>query len=80
MYSAEEIQEFASKMLGYKLITKQTGSRGRRCDKVGYGKQIREEIYAFFFQVLVVEKMKLLSEYYFAIVMDRAFKVLYHVE
>ena len=26
-------------------------------------------------KVLIVEKMKLLSEYYFAIVMDRAFKV-----
>lgn len=55
--SAEEIESFASQMLGNNLITKQTGSKGRKCDKV-----------------LIVEKMKILSEYYFALVMDRAFK------
>lgn len=32
--SAEEIESFASQMLGSKLITKQTGSKGRKCDKV----------------------------------------------
>ena len=32
--SPEEIEDFAAKMLGSRLITKQTGSRGRRCNKV----------------------------------------------
>ena len=34
--SAEEIEQFAAAMLGSRLITKQTGSQGRRCDKVGW--------------------------------------------
>lgn len=35
MCSSGEIENIASNMLGYNLVTKQTGSRGRRCDKVG---------------------------------------------
>ena len=33
-YSAEEIEELAKMMIGNRLVTKQTGRRGRRCDKV----------------------------------------------
>lgn len=54
--SAEKIQEFASKMLGRKLITKQTGPEGQLTQKV-----------------LVHEGIFFDREYYFAILMDRAF-------
>jgi len=30
----EEVKEISQKMIGYKLITKQTGNEGKRCDKV----------------------------------------------
>lgn len=33
-YSAEQVHKYAEKMLGYNLITKQTGSAGRPCTKV----------------------------------------------
>lgn len=32
--SPEEVREFAQKMLGRRLITKQTGSAGRPCNSV----------------------------------------------
>jgi hypothetical protein len=31
----EQAQDYAEKMLGYNLITKQTGAAGRKCSKVG---------------------------------------------
>lgn len=34
IFSAEEAKTFASKMIGSKLITKQTGEAGRPCNKV----------------------------------------------
>ena len=33
-FSGEEAKTFASKMIGSKLITKQTGEAGRPCNKV----------------------------------------------
>ncbi len=33
-YRPEQAKEYASKMLGSKLITKQTGAAGRDCEKV----------------------------------------------
>jgi len=53
-YSPSEVKEIASKMLGNKLVTKQTGEKGRICEKV-----------------LVVERMYLRREFYFAILMER---------
>jgi succinyl-CoA synthetase beta subunit len=52
----EEVEEKAEKMIGAKLITKQTGPEGQLCAKV-----------------LVNEGITIHSEYYFAILMDRAF-------
>lgn len=54
--SAEEIGELAGKMLGQVLVTKQTGSEGRICNKV-----------------MVTERKFPRQEYYFAIMMERAF-------
>jgi succinyl-CoA synthetase beta subunit len=34
LFRPKEIEEYAKKMLGYKLITKQTGSAGRPCNQV----------------------------------------------
>lgn len=53
-YSPNEIENYAEKMIGNKLITKQTGEQGRICEKV-----------------LVVERLYLRREYYFAILMER---------
>jgi succinyl-CoA synthetase beta subunit len=36
VHSANEIPFLASKMLGYKLFSKQTGPQGRICDSVGF--------------------------------------------
>jgi succinyl-CoA synthetase beta subunit len=45
--SPEEVKEIATKMLGYRLITKQTGSEGKLVDKVLVSKRffIRKEMY-----------------------------------
>jgi succinyl-CoA synthetase beta subunit len=50
------VKEYASKMLGAKLVTKQTGPAGQLCSKV-----------------LVNEGITINKEYYFAILMDRAY-------
>jgi len=55
-FSPAEAEEVAMKMIGHKLITKQTGEQGRICNKV-----------------MVVERLYTRREFYFAIVMDRAF-------
>jgi len=34
IYSPEQVKDYASKMLGHKLITKQTGAAGRDCNAV----------------------------------------------
>lgn len=52
--SSEEAARIAESMLGRRLITKQTGDRGRPCN-----------------QLMVVEKVQIAQEYYFAILMDR---------
>ena len=54
MNRPNEIKTYAEKMIGNKLITKQTGEQGRICEKV-----------------LVVERLYLRREYYFAILMER---------
>lgn len=50
----------ASKMIGHKLFTKQTGSDGRICNKV-----------------MIVERLYIRREFYFAITMERSFGVRY---
>jgi succinyl-CoA synthetase beta subunit len=52
--SSEEAATMAENMLGFNLITKQTGAEGRPCN-----------------QLMVVEKVKIANEFYFAILMDR---------
>ncbi|KAK3730215.1 hypothetical protein RRG08_034960 [Elysia crispata] len=56
VFSADEAKTLASKMLGHKLFTKQTGSEGRICNKV-----------------MVVERLYIRREFYFAITMERTF-------
>ena len=57
-HSADEAKEVASKMVGHKLFTKQTGAEGRICNKV-----------------MVVERMYIRREYYFAITLERSMGV-----
>lgn len=57
VYSPEEAQDIAGKMLGDYLITKQTGEKGRICNAV-----------------MVTERKFPRKEYYFAIMMERAFQ------
>lgn len=57
-FRADEAKDIASKMIGHKLFTKQTGSEGRICKKV-----------------MVVERLYLRREFYFAITMERSFGV-----
>lgn len=57
-YSAEEVADFAEKMLGQTLVTKQTGEKGRICNAV-----------------MVAERSYPRKEYYFSIMMERAFNV-----
>jgi succinyl-CoA synthetase beta subunit len=56
VYSPEEAEEVASKMIGQYLVTKQTGEKGRICNSV-----------------MVAERKFPRKEYYFAIMMERAF-------
>ncbi|BFZ06090.1 hypothetical protein BsWGS_09129 [Bradybaena similaris] len=56
VYSADEAKDMASKMIGHKLFTKQTGSDGRICNKV-----------------MIVERLYIRREFYFAITMERSF-------
>ncbi|KAJ3344401.1 beta' subunit, partial [Kappamyces sp. JEL0680] len=56
-----QAKEYASKMLGSKLITKQTGAAGRDCEKPSAANR----------QVFVVERVYVRREFYFALVMDR---------
>ncbi|XP_065334352.1 succinate--CoA ligase [ADP-forming] subunit beta, mitochondrial [Cloeon dipterum] len=56
VYSPEEAEEIAEKMIGQHLVTKQTGEKGRICNSV-----------------MVAERKFPRKEYYFAIMMERAF-------
>ncbi|XP_066266731.1 succinate--CoA ligase [ADP-forming] subunit beta, mitochondrial-like isoform X2 [Branchiostoma lanceolatum] len=56
VFSPEECQDIATKMLGHKIFTKQTGEAGRICN-----------------EVLLVERLYPRREFYFAIVMERAY-------
>ncbi|XP_059489825.1 succinate--CoA ligase [ADP-forming] subunit beta, mitochondrial [Neocloeon triangulifer] len=56
VYSPEEAEEIAGKMIGQLLVTKQTGEKGRICNAV-----------------MVAERKFPRKEYYFAIMMERAF-------
>lgn len=56
VYSPEEAEEVAEKMLGQLLVTKQTGPGGRICNKV-----------------MVAERKFPRKEFYFSIMMERAF-------
>lgn len=54
-YSPEQAEEYAEKMLGYNLITKQTGAAGRTCSKVF----VVERIYVrreFYFAIVMDRK------------------------
>lgn len=80
--SEEEIREVASNMIGYRLITKQTGAEGRPCNMVRradnavflphYFNPISFPAPPFFLQVQIVEAQNVAKEVYFAILMDRA--------
>jgi len=56
VYSADEAESVASKMIGDYLITKQTGEKGRICNSV-----------------MVTERKFQRREYYFTIMLERAF-------
>ncbi|KAI8503899.1 succinate--CoA ligase [ADP-forming] subunit beta, mitochondrial-like isoform X1 [Branchiostoma floridae x Branchiostoma belcheri] len=56
VFSPEECKDIATKMLGHKIFTKQTGEAGRICN-----------------EVLLVERLYPRREFYFAIVMERAY-------
>ncbi|KAK9496990.1 hypothetical protein O3M35_012789 [Rhynocoris fuscipes] len=56
VFSPEEAEDIAGKMIGDYLITKQTGEKGRICNSV-----------------MVTERKFPRKEYYFAIMMERAF-------
>lgn len=58
VYSPEEAEKISSKMIGEKLITKQTGAAGRICNSV-----------------MVAERKFPRREFYFAVMMERAFNV-----
>ena len=54
MSTAKEAEDYAKKMIGHRLITKQTGDDGKLCSKV-----------------LLMERIYLRKETYFAILYDR---------
>ncbi|CAH1109103.1 unnamed protein product [Psylliodes chrysocephalus] len=56
VYSPEEAEQVAGKMLGQYLVTKQTGEKGRICNAV-----------------MVAERKFPRKEFYFAVMMERAF-------
>ncbi|XP_055676994.1 succinate--CoA ligase [ADP-forming] subunit beta, mitochondrial [Lutzomyia longipalpis] len=56
VYTSEDAEKIASKMIGEKLITKQTGAAGRICNSV-----------------MVAERKFPRREFYFAVMMERAF-------
>lgn len=56
VFSPEECEEMASKMIGDLLITKQTGEKGRICNSV-----------------MITERKYQRREYYFTIMMERAY-------
>lgn len=58
VYSSEEAEQIASKMINQVLVTKQTGAAGRMCNKV-----------------MVAERKFPRREFYFAVMMERAFNV-----
>lgn len=58
VYSSEEAEQIAGKMINQVLVTKQTGAAGRMCNKV-----------------MVAERKFPRREFYFAVMMERAFNV-----
>lgn len=54
----EEAEKISEKMIGQKLVTKQTGAAGRICNSV-----------------MVAERKFPRREFYFAVMMERAFNV-----
>lgn len=58
VYSPEEAEDIAGKMVNQVLVTKQTGAAGRMCNKV-----------------MVAERKFPRREFYFAVMMERAFNV-----
>lgn len=58
VYSPEEAEDIAGKMINQVLVTKQTGAAGRICNKV-----------------MVAERKFPRREFYFAVMMERAFNV-----
>lgn len=58
VFTPEEAEAIGSKMVGQKLVTKQTGAAGRICNSV-----------------MVAERKFPRREFYFAVMMERAFNV-----
>lgn len=58
MRRPEEAEKISEKMIGQKLVTKQTGAAGRICNSV-----------------MVAERKFPRREFYFAVMMERAFNV-----
>lgn len=58
VFSPQEAEAIGSKMVGQKLVTKQTGAAGRICNSV-----------------MVAERKFPRREFYFAVMMERAFNV-----
>lgn len=58
VFTPEEAEKVASKMIDQTLVTKQTGAAGRICNKV-----------------MVAERKFPRREFYFAVMMERAFNV-----
>lgn len=58
VFSPEEAEQIAGKMVNQTLVTKQTGAAGRVCNKV-----------------MVAERKFPRREFYFAVMMERAFNV-----
>lgn len=56
VYTPEEVEDISKQMLGYNLITKQTGEKGILCNKV-----------------MIVERLYPRREYYFAVMLERAY-------
>lgn len=61
VFTPEEAEKVASKMIDQTLVTKQTGAAGRICNKV-----------------MVAERKFPRREFYFAVMMERAFNVSTH--
>lgn len=69
--SAKQAKEFAEKMIGSKLITKQTGAAGRICNTVRSSIAIKIFVLIMLFQVMLAERRDPSHEYYVAVLNDR---------